>query len=413
MVGRKSERIRQQKRQLAQNGKPSAKRKNDNGAAEPNESPDQLKIIDLNNDCLEHIFKYLSLVELLNVADARKSLKDGIDQAFTSKYGKRKVKFNIKIYEPDEELLRKVNENDEEIEIVEFVTGLKFLRSFGKLTSTLTMVYNDLQQNQRLEMDNYLSGYCTETLNELIFLDVPKGAIAGVNEPFIKVNKLWIHHGELGRKLSDFGRWFPNMQHFTLDSILSTNGKCIEVHLPKLKHFEIKSAVEAKNIANCLRLNPHVQTLRVSNDDNLQIVLEAASELRQLEELYIRSFEDAIVTTEEVVHFKSVKKFELNYYLGRRPLPKIPLSFERLEECSIKVQDLPSSDLIKLFIAEHQSVKKIAITFDSSKIADDFDSIEELMEMESMRTWSFGQGWHSSIKRVGNYYCCMEFERNS
>lgn len=306
------------------------------------------------------------------------------------------------------------HETDDEIEIVDFVIGLKFLRCFGALNSTLMLAYGCLKRNQRLEMDNYLSGYCTGTLNQLTFSDIPKVAIAGVNEPFINCEKLCVHNGDLGRKLSDFSRWFPKVQFIELADIYSlTNSRCIEVHLPQLKHLAIRdTVVQAKNIANCLRLNPQLQTLRISNDDNLQIVLEAASGLLQLKKLYIRSYEGAIVCTDKVAHFKNVKHFELNYYLGTRPLPKIPLSFERLKKCSVKVQELPSSDLIKQFIDAHPSIEKMAITFDTSKIINGFASIGELMKMESMKTWNFGPEWHSSIKRVGNYYCCREFKRN-
>lgn len=75
MTGRKSVRIQEQQRQRAQNTEPSSKRKKREEVVEPNESEagEEMKITDLNADCLEHIFKYLSFKDLLNVADSRKS----------------------------------------------------------------------------------------------------------------------------------------------------------------------------------------------------------------------------------------------------------------------------------------------------------------------------------------------------
>lgn len=48
-------------------------------------------ITDLDNDCLEYIFKKLELKDLLSVADASKCFKVAVDMAYTSEYGKMQV----------------------------------------------------------------------------------------------------------------------------------------------------------------------------------------------------------------------------------------------------------------------------------------------------------------------------------
>lgn len=58
----------------------------------PTNAIEPTKITDINNDCLEHIFNYLSLIDLLNVADASKCFKQGVNLSFTAKYGSKKLK---------------------------------------------------------------------------------------------------------------------------------------------------------------------------------------------------------------------------------------------------------------------------------------------------------------------------------
>lgn len=402
MVGRRSNEARHQKRQRPQNVKPFTKRRKTEVITEPNETPDQMKITGMNDDCLEHIFKQLKLIDLLNVADSRKSLKDGIDQAFRSKYGKCHVHINIGVRRME------IYEDKNTIEIYDFGSSLKFLRCFGKFTSALKIhntMYARGQQKRRRELDRYMNEHCTETLKKLTISDALKCAIAGVKQPFTNVEKLRID-GRLGRKLSNFNRWFPKLKHLKLYTRSVTDSQCIEVHLPHLKSLGIDKfyGFQLENILNCFRLNSQLQTLRIKKLYTPNVLKSASEELPHLEKLYVESascFDDM----NEIIHFKNVKKFGL----GDRLPSKIPLSFRKIEHFSLKLiyytYDLSSNQAIKQFISTHQSIKTMDIKFRFKYKTDD-------IKKELMKTWSFEDGWNASFKFEDDWHK-IKFKRNN
>lgn len=388
--------------------------------------PDEMKITDLDADCLEHIFKYLSIRDLLNVANSRNSFKEGVEHAFTSKYGKREVLFFI------EKSKGKIFEKGKGIIVKKFATGLIFLRCFGALISTLKV--SGLRRKQHREFDRYLNDYCIETLKDLTFFDAPERAIAGLKQPFENVERLCVHCGVLGEKLSDFSKWFPGLQSLKLFRLHSlANSECIEVHLPNLKCLDIDdshSVFHLDNVSNCFRLNPQLKTLHISKFGNIASVLRLASELLQLEELIV--YRPIFVGMKEVVHFNNVKRFGFDFSIDRwpvsyRPLPRnwwlyrnrelvivlpdvLPLSFGNVETFSLNLHTISSVivserlvEIIKRFINMHPSVKTKVITFRCIKMS-------HILKINLMAE-SFGNEWRASFK-LGDNWHNIEFERN-
>lgn len=52
----------------------------------------ETKITDLNYDCLEKVFRLLSLDDLLNVADCNNHLRIAAESTYSYKYGKKKLR---------------------------------------------------------------------------------------------------------------------------------------------------------------------------------------------------------------------------------------------------------------------------------------------------------------------------------
>lgn len=53
--------------------------------------PEQLNITNINHDCMNNIFEYLELEDLLNVADTCMTLRDVASQFFEWKYSGNKI----------------------------------------------------------------------------------------------------------------------------------------------------------------------------------------------------------------------------------------------------------------------------------------------------------------------------------
>lgn len=54
---------------------------------------DQLKLTNLIDDCLEHIFMFLDVDDMLSIADTSKQLKTAADTVFARKFGKKNSLF--------------------------------------------------------------------------------------------------------------------------------------------------------------------------------------------------------------------------------------------------------------------------------------------------------------------------------
>lgn len=165
------------KRQRDKNIEPSNKREK----SEPHdESNATVNITDINKDCLEPIFKQLDLSDLLNVADSNQFLMSAARLAFVSKYGKTMLYMNATLSRQ----YRSIDYNCEQISIYDFQTCLKVLRCFGKSITKLTICNGLIPAVQRDKLDEYLQGYCAESVIELSYCG---SNLNKLTKPFKKV----------------------------------------------------------------------------------------------------------------------------------------------------------------------------------------------------------------------------------
>lgn len=111
-------------------------------------------ITDLNADCLEKIFSYLNFDDMLNVADSNKWLKKGAELAF-KKLKKTRVVLNAWTTDGDE------------LRIKNLKTCIRVVRCFGRVISSLKVIYHDLAKHHRINLDRYIVKYYAATLTEL------------------------------------------------------------------------------------------------------------------------------------------------------------------------------------------------------------------------------------------------------
>lgn len=259
-------------------------------------SSDQMKITELNPDCLEHIFKYLHLKDLLNIADARKSLQDPVNQAFISKYhGKTIVSICPSSPLSDPSMHIVTIDGCKSEDVYSFGAILKFLRYFGKKNTALKIVFRPSMhgklQNRITELCNYINEYCTETLTELELLFSERGFIP-LLKPFRKLETLALSDVPVD-DLLDLNRCFPKLCWLKLYSIPEFIPNCFQahlLHLPHLKVLLISPIVEETFVKICLQLNPQLEILEiigVSNSWDPSILDFVNENILQLKELRI------------------------------------------------------------------------------------------------------------------------------
>lgn len=348
------------------------------------------KITDINTDCLEHIFKYLTLSDLLNVSDASKYFKDAADFAFTAKYGKKAVTIG-KIR------TRLASMRNSCLEIDDLKTSLQLLRCFGHLIRDLkinvdfrfVIDMNDVMfdaQSVRLLID-YVGIYGSNSLTSLTIRNATVQLLNLLKGPFLNMEKVEINTWCLESKLekSWFHKLFPNIKCLKCKSVCGRviYYECIENEFKSLERLDISYvSFQCKNLSNlylntneecaahntnvkaALQLNPQLRTLSLPFISDFTILQHISEHKQQLESLSFQyASKDPLSFDDQVVHFKSIKALKMCFCNSNprsdvKLMQKIPLSFDSLEELTFQTC-YDYSDEFFNFISNNQSIRKL------------------------------------------------------
>lgn len=353
---------------------------------EPSDSNRPTKITHVNTDCLERIFKHLTLSDLLNVSDASEHFKDAVDFVFSSKYAKKAVIIDeIRVSHP-----RLLDIEISYIRIDDIKTCLKLLRCFGhRLLKLKFRVCFPTSDERELILPNVLSKesfnraikllvayvglYCFNSLTDLTIVEGPVQVLDLLNIPYLKMVNVEINTWDSPRTKLDqnwFSKLFPNIKCLKYESGFGrvTDYECIENEFKNLTrldisygYFKCKNPVKCtgKHITNeecmanntnvkaAIKLNPQLRILRLPFISDFNILQDISKHQQQLEFLSFQySPKDPSNCNENLVHFNTNKQLKVCFCTpnghgrsfkellpsSRLEMPKIPLSFDSLEE---------------------------------------------------------------------------------
>lgn len=292
MIGRKTKSRHNRPQNTGAN--PSAKRQRQQLIEEP---ADILKITDLNDDCLEKIFDYLSLEELLNVADANKWLYVASASVYRRKFGQNKVI----LFELIANKTGYIRMGYQSTVIVGLKECLRFMRCFGPLISKLRVNYFRSSRKDYSYLDRYVNEFCAETLASIEYYQKPTSLMDIPEKPFTKTKNLLIKYSNLGNSLGEIVRWFPNLHSMQL-LLNRIDGSSIEMNLPNLNLLQVrinstnKYRIGHKNIAQAVHLNPQLRSLTIGELGRSQFPFKYILEIASM---------NPKITTLNVVPFKT------------------------------------------------------------------------------------------------------------
>lgn len=348
----------------SETNEPNAKQLQSKDREQPNKQPyiepnDTINITDVNNDCLEYIFMYLSLFDLLNLADSCNRLRQIARSTYASKYSKKLVKIYPHFFRSYVQYAFAAHSN---ITIHEFWGSLKFLRCFGPLTSVLSTptIRECMSERKHNEVDRYISEYCAASVIDLEF---GGNSLKNLINQFPNVETLQFRGLDSQCGWTDIFTHFPNVRVLKLFNWVYS-GTTV-ANFPHLEHLEVglRDAGEetVKNLATFFRMNQQLRSLIIAGKYIGECLL-AASECSQLEFLDICSGSHKPSTNSEAnpIHFKSVKKFQIFTGTLKALVPSnISIVFDQLEE--IVIEGPIEQDVIE-FISKYSSVPKFTFT---------------------------------------------------
>lgn len=336
------------------------------------ESIKETKLTALGVDCLERIFRYLPLDDLLNVADSNKQLKEVADLVFVLNHWNKCLAICLGIFRKKKFWLY-----SGDILSSDFKTILQLLRCFGQLMLKLKInVIEDLKKNVEMLKDinidhiiSYIKFYCVESLTELD-MRAPAGIMNRFVKPFPNVHSVCVQSSDLPNL--SLIELFPKMKCLTYRCDKITDFASIESNVRALDHLEIitiSSSKEDGELFRSIGLNPKLQSLAIPFSAIYQGINEVHPHLTVLKVNNIRGVELSTIYNSVNFYFKTVKRLDILY---REYFTRIPLAFDNLEQldlmfmtpCPLKYHPENFYD----FIAQNPSIIKLKISGDMMKI---------------------------------------------
>lgn len=322
-----------EKRQQSQNDEPPKKQQRFESLDVSN---GMLNIMDVNDDCLEHILRKCDVNDLLNVADLCKRMRKAARLTFKAMYGKKML---YMFYEQNQSF--EITEN--QIKICKFSKCLKAMRCFGDSISKINIGYAGYCKSQCDEMDRYFYKYCAASVTELKCHGRYKTNRFKKNVEIFK-NRFQCNPTLL-RNWMDF------------------NIEWITAHIPRLEHLSINVGNnQLKNLTTCLQMNQQIRSLDIAVARVVRVKIDlqfirVISECPQLENLNIRGFSTGFtISGTDAIHFKSVKKFGTwEGCLRQLVASSVLILFDQLEEF---IFSGPLDENVNYFISKHPSLKK-------------------------------------------------------
>ncbi|XP_055308471.1 uncharacterized protein LOC129572528 [Sitodiplosis mosellana] len=234
----------------------------------------ETKITDINCDCLEKIFEYLAIGDLLNVDDSNKWLKLAAAIVFGRKFGHKNVKITD-IYPKYGAL----SERDGTIVVGGLKTCLQFLRCFGESVKKLDVSFVDSTKKHHSHVDEYINDYCADSLGQLRVYGRLTSLMKDISKPFSAVESLCFEECVLGSKLTQFNVWFPRLRHLVLFTNC-LNPTSIQVSFPYLEHLATEinhgrsTDIGTENLKMALGGNPQLRSLYIRVDTAEKFVFD-------------------------------------------------------------------------------------------------------------------------------------------
>lgn len=236
------------------------------------ESQDEtIRIVDLNDDCLEPIFLKLTKEDLASIAESNLRFLQMACYAFARNYAQNPFESGYDGCDSDS-----------------FTHSMNIIKHFGKLLTKLDLydAHNDCQYNEMIT-DALFANISDSNITDIVFDRVDQDTLNKIRRPFPNLTNLNIYDLSLPQKIAQLNRWFPNVTKLILRCSGLFSPEYCTLH--RLTDADIAMGVE--DMQTFIRSNPQLRSLRLRcNNSQLcdgQLFNFMAEHLQQLEHLTI------------------------------------------------------------------------------------------------------------------------------
>lgn len=365
------------------------------------ETKPNASITNINYDCLERIFDFMDLKDLLNTAQTCKRLQLAAAAKFGYEHGSKLVFFeceddgflirrHFRMHIPDHQMVRaKISVRHNSV----IVTGLKlqlpFLRCLGAKISHLHFE----KSHCKIAFDQYINQYCADTLKSFTIRGRKEFTI---EKPFENLENLVIENGDMNETFRSYINWYPNLRSLEMFSA--------NIRVPRIRPLE------------------HLEKLIIRNTDladKLPCFVDWYPNLRHLEMHYVDVDTDYLA-----VSFPHLE------HLGITMCPSAMMHIVNLLKANLQLQRLDilmtnrigiatSFPLLLNMISAHQSISKFKVTLRATalvlaaelqQLANEHPLITELSLQQYRFTADDAVAFINQLKSLTKFEFCVENE---
>lgn len=293
---------------------------------------DPLKLADINNDCLRSIFEYLSVHDLIDVAEANGQFTFAAAEAFSRCHRTK----GIEMVATDEAkrcnmLFIRLTGDTSAIALEHF--GARMLTIAANLDG-----YEHSDGEQHIRFDALVVRHCSDSVRTLEIHRCKGMHFQMIDKPFTKVTHLIVNGSVLGEKVCALREWFPNVVRLALFQVNLWRNKSIEAHFDHLTSLQIFNDLRAihsiptQTICNVLSLNRQLRLLQLYCDYDNALLVTIAKHLTQLESLELWTPYDRFEGfAGRKVAFVAVKTFILHALPHAQIVYNMPFDLKKVE----------------------------------------------------------------------------------
>lgn len=315
------------------------------------------KLTDVNDDCLERVFKYLSLEDLLNVAETSKQLKTAVDRAFIFLFKDIDFRIDFVVYSFD---------MTDYVHISKIRDAFRSLRLFGNLISNLSLGL--CKYDIYKYVFPYVSTYCTDSLRKIEIDGVENDFTIYLKRPLLNVETLYFRRCPT-LNANGLRKYFPNAvwATFYLCKLISPEG----VHFP---HLQKVYSENVENISTLLEANVQLRDLRLQKCEmrNGWTFLER---LENVEILIMYDILSSDLNIDGMIHLKNLRKLDIKFNSNVESFYKWnyihkTLKCDQLEELQIFTHSMINFNLTE-FIVQYPTIKSLELLMPSGTFSDE------------------------------------------
>lgn len=380
------------------------------------------KIIDINTDCLEKVFEFLELRDLINVADSNKYLQETAEVVFIRKSKKRMIIVEINekrpfySYEfPDFEIY------DDAILIRNSLAAMKAIRLFGQHISEISLqVISGITCKPPMCKNFFVhvNEFCHKTLKILHLYGNISPVFAALEHPFENTETFIYRRGVIGKRCKHLSRLFPRLSQLKLYGVDVLKSKYFFRTFPNLDtlHWEKNdlTGISDSEFTFATR-NPQLQSFGSYSYDNWKFINANRNNLKSV----CGSFSSQKSIDCPPIVFNNVENLKVlckNNFAGA-VMPIDMFSFRRLKKMKLKCEARKLNMWFD-FIVVHPSIEHLTIILHNTgfvglvkcllEIRDKARLVGERTKFISLR-WNFSVYHETKIEELSKFLETHQF----